>query len=278
MYDSPEVSINFANFSWRKSNVGYTWENNICIDELFSKKTNEKPPYIMPVPETTSFITTNPLQEVEYYAFARFAELCINDSETAKEEIIKFANEYGLLTHDLFLDNDNFANSLSFWCQQIWIAKNIFRIWQAINKKDTSFLSKVIMVNKDNIYYIFGEPEDIDIYCTEGIKRDRNGILTDIKGMFVPSKRSVLAEQNKFILNNVKSNDYIFPAQLVLQKVINEQLEEFPVHPRLLFDKYNQLTQFFMPTSLLAAMWFQMFQIITDEKKNQTVFLLQTLV
>ena len=53
----------------------------------------------------------------------------------------------------------------------------------------------------------------------------------------------------------------------LIPKIINKQLDKFPVNPTILLDKNDTPKQFFVPTSLLAYMWFQFFQVVGGERK-----------
>jgi len=136
-------------------------------------------------------------------------------------------------------------------------------------KKNSPMLSQVIRwTNDDNIQYLFGELGDIATFSSTGIQYDSNGnCLTDLKGYIVPRSHRLFDKPQHDLFKRIAKNDYFLPAQFIIQQIINKNLDQYPVKPRLLMDKNNTLKQFFVPSSLLSCMWFQFFQVVTGERK-----------
>ena len=79
----------------------------------------------------------------------------------------------------------------------------------------------------------------------------------------------VSEERDPYLLSRIVPCDVVIPAQMVIQKLINKKLSvsEYPVTPKLLMDKNNNLKQYLVPQNLLSAMWFQFFQAASGERK-----------
>lgn len=240
---------------------------------------NNSPPFLLPKAETTSYIKFNPLND-HPGLFTIFAELSLGDDEESLKAIINFTNEFGLLTTGTLMDTSQINNGIrtyskmfygvpfSFYLDQIRLMKNAFRIWNWLQEKNSPMLAKVITRTNDNIRYFFGEIEDIEIYKNGGTRIDHKGnCLNNYKGFFQPRYFDLFNKPNYYILNRLEKDDYLLPAQLIVQKIINQQLDKYTAKPLLLMDKNNTLKQFINPTSLLSCMWFQFFQVVTGERK-----------
>lgn len=272
-YSPLEMPIEFSWFRWRRCNEGYYFDDE--AEDISEDQDQGKPPFLLPISYSPQYTVINPLDEP--HIFTEFASLNLADITTAKKEIIGFANQYGML-----LDGDEaslvdsrkhktfptITNPLFFWLNQIWIMKNTFRIWNWLKGGNSSMLEKIFTFGKDNIYYAWGEPEDLDTYRTAGMKYNAAGdLLTNIKGLLPPNNRSLFDSPNHYLMNKIRADNYLFPAQLLVQKTINRQIIKWPTIPVLLMDKDNILKQYFKPTSLLACLWFQFFQVVTGEQK-----------
>ena len=278
MYDEVEMPLDYTNFTWRHADKGYYWDYKIKVDDLFHEG-NYSSPFLIPKAEITSYIATIPFKGSPEL-FTLFAELPVGDNDESLKAITNFTNQYGLITAGLLMDtsyiNDGISNylntfqglSLDFYLTQIWQMKNTFRIWNWIQEKNSSMLSKVITWTNDNINYSFGEPEDLDIFNSTGIKYDYNSnCLTDLKGYIAPRSQQLFDMPNHKVFTDLVKDDYLFIAQLIVQKTINKKLDDFPVKHRLLLDKNKKLKQFFVPSDLLSCMWFQFLQVVTGERQ-----------
>jgi len=284
MYDEIEIPLDYTNFTWRYADNGYEWDYNIKVDEMFHEG-NYSSPFLIIKPGITSYTSTTPFKSSPEL-FTLFAELPVGDDDESLKAILNFTNQHGLLNAGLTMDNSQIDNgirtystifqgiSLHFYLTQIWEMKNAFRIWNWLQEKNSSTLSKVIRwTNDDNIQYFFGELEDIDIFSSTGIQYDSNGnCLTDLKGCIIPRSYKLFDKPQHNVLKKIKKDDYFLPAKFVIQKIINKNLSKYPVKPLLLMDNNETLKQFFVPSSLLACMWFQFFQVVTGERKIKQCF------
>ena len=279
MYNEVEMPFDYTNFTWRYADSGYYWDYKIKVDDLFHEG-NYSSPFLIARPKLTSYIPTIPFKGSPEL-FTLFAELPVGDDEESLKAIVNFTNQYGLITAGLLMDTSHINNgisnysttfyglSLDFYLSQIWAMKNIFRIWNWIQEKNSSMLSKMITwTNDDNIQYLFGEPENLDLFNSTGIKYDANGnCLTDLKGYIAPRRQRLFDISNHKIFTDLVKDDYLFVAQLIVQKTINQKLDKFPIKHCLLMDKTRKLKQFFVPSDLLSCMWFQFLQVVTGERK-----------
>ena len=254
----PEVGqyIDLGFFTWFRSITGYRIENNAGPDSISQminmtqSAINGAPlkndiigPFIIEDPQTTGYKPVKPLDE-NATLFLEFAEL-----DYSEENMIEFANRYGLLIQEhrlqLPMSDQSFSgDSLSTWKKEHRDLKNAVQIWEWLRTNDKEKLNLLIKWSEDNetVRYFIGS--------------NSMGILFSVNPPIRP-----------YLLPRCKPGDVIFPTRLLLQKIINDKLGEYPVSPRLLLDDNNELKQYLVPSSLLSAMWYQFYQAVTGKKR-----------
>ena len=174
-------------------------------------------------PDTT-WTRYEPLQKFTGL-YRSFAEL------NNQDEILRFANKYGLLLIPVFLE---FSDSLEFWEDEIQRLRSAVKLWDAIPEKGHAYLKEVIKWKKSpkRVLYMYSESnwKTIDRIDTTGFQ--------------------------------IKFGDLVWPAYLHLQDVINNALND-RVAPKMLWDESNELKLFHVPKNLLGAMWLQFADAVT---------------
>jgi len=183
--------------------------------------------------------------------FTEFANL-----GNKKENIICFANKYGLLLPPesfIFpagtkIKDDNYTpgEKLSFWTQQIRLMFTALQAWQWFKNGDINMLRNII-TQEGYLKYRF----DFSDYTQE----------------FRIHECQLQEQDNELLYNQLLSGDVLLQTKFFVQQIINKQLEAFPIKPSLVFDNKNNLNQHFRPSSLISLMWFQFFRYVTGQQK-----------
>jgi hypothetical protein len=226
-----EIRTNPFIFRWAVNESGYKWAKGLV----------DKKPHLVSRTEQAGFR----LRELKDGLFAEFAAL-----SPTQDEIEHFAQEYGsnlVSTYDdlgdLVVREDytaTWGTSLEAWQSEISDMKALVRLWDDIRYRRLVALRKVIDWSDNGVGYKL---------CGRYINLAARDIL-----LTVPLRRFVY-------------NDVLLPAQYALQKEINRRLEapRSATVPRLAWTPDNQQRLIFVPKNLLAAMWLQFAQAVTEE-------------
>ena len=272
-YQDPGQYIDLGFFVWPISKEGYYIAQEAKTDVFYKMRImvnsqgkdlgEEKGPFVIEKAETTEYLISKPLEESPSL-FLDFAEL-----DGLEENMLRFANQYGLLFREITLESapqtkSVFGDRLSLWQREHRELKNAVELWKWIKKKNTEKLNLVITWHDNNktIKYVFGSEDKIKAYRKEGITKD--GLFGLELGILASAEEP---ELNTHLLSRIVPGDVIIPAQIVLQRIMNKKLQQYPVWPKLLLDKDKNLRQYLYPENLLSAMWFQFFQAVSGEKK-----------
>jgi hypothetical protein len=286
-----------AAFSWNVPIYGFCWDDNVIpLKELVHGKEQKlvekeyiKTPLLVENPETTLLRTYLPFEE-EPTLFLKFA-----DTKTTLDEILKFANQYGKLSSNHgFLINieeimfvplievkskedryklcypnsnqksyySNIGEPFNYWETEINSMKNAIRLWNWIRDEDVGKLSQVINWDNSGFNVALGDSNEIKAFRTLS-KKEQAVSYFNFKIQYNSYKKFI----EKKIFELIKTDEIVLPAKIVLNNLINKKLAKYPLRLRLLLDEKNEPKQFVVPDNLLGAMWFQLFQSITGEKK-----------
>jgi len=172
------------------------------------------------------------------------------DAEPTQEGVIDFANHYGCLGGGFsgFIlrgpEEDRDASPqpllpgerLSDWQNEIVRMRRLLALWEATRANNLGELQKIIRW------------EDTAVFAEW------------------PTGKSLVASSlvSPDIFSRFNHGDLVKPAWYHLQAAVNDQLEKHTCAPRLLWDR--QLSLFVVPTSLIAAMWFQFASAIDGDR------------
>jgi hypothetical protein len=255
--------IDLGFFSWRRSDAGYQIK---ATEPVLAEGKSDL--FVLEKTETTGYQVTRPLEnKVLFRAFG--------DLDGSPESFIEFANENGLLTQGESLatppvngacDRTVRGDRLSLWTDEHWILQRVLETWDWLRAGDLENLQNVILwTSSGTVKYFFAERNDLKSFRTHGAeivngalrRRDNGARLRIMEGEF----------DSPGLIERFVRGDVILPAQTAVQLLVNRQLSKHPVRPMLLMDKKNALKQYFVPENLLAAMWFQLFQGLSGERK-----------
>jgi hypothetical protein len=244
--DDNGIFIDSAFFVWKKTDKGYCWDESLKTKEEFGDT------LLLENPESTSLLEYYPLDD-NPTLFLDFADI-----EPTKEKILQFANQYGLLTESFF---NNFkeshrwlqrVDSLKLFRSEVWSMKSAVFLWELLKNSNIEELRKIIRWDFNNENKIDG------IHC--------EFTFEDSSGKF-DSGFLISSDTNPQVFSRFIKDDPVLPSRVILQRIINKQLKKYPLNPRLLLDDRSNLQPYLYPTSLLAAMWYQLYQAISTNRK-----------
>ena len=193
--------------------------------------------------------------------FMKFAEI---DAENM-QQILDFANRYGLLAGTDSVNVDGLttpADKVRFWQEKIFEMQQAVQIWQEsqAQKENIRFQWR-----GDTLYFYMGTAADIRSYRNTGTR-------TEGEGFFPPTKKTLFTLDDHPEFKEIPKTSYRFWAKVVVQKIVNENLREFPAPPQLLFNrtrgKVSPLNEFSLrlyPARLLPVLFLQLIKYVTGE-------------
>ena len=269
----PDQYLDFEQsaFTWFRADRGYYFDDKARLEDpkpLMNQTPQKKsePPYLLETLETTGFIRSRVIEQ-ELALFLKFAEV-----QPTKENTLAFANEYGMLTpgkslctpkysylkgkkaprkHGIAILSEKkddkrvygvvYGESLNFWKKELHDMALTVKVWEWVKNQDISALTEVIHWNKDGT----------GVNC----KLDKAG------GWLASN------DYHQEVFARFRQGDILLPAKYLVQSRINKKLRQHTTRPRILLGNNNRLEPYFMPESLIAAMWFQFFQAAVGETK-----------
>ncbi len=186
-------------------------------------------------------------------------------SEPNQESIREFANTYGLLGGDVSKGiiipgkgslqsswqtfeshkegSFGTGETLDSWTKEIVAMRRALRFWDWVATKDKKKLSQ---------YVKWSAPDVVHVEFPEG---GYNVIAAP------------LSDSHRLKLQHIPSQDVVQPALCYVQETTKKHLEG-RVSPRLLWDKdWSRLGLYFVPTSLIGALWLQFARAVDGNKK-----------
>jgi len=290
MENEQTTDIDLIKFTAKIPENGYSWRNE-NPSKLRIKPSNcltePEPPYLLPV-KSNKYIIREPLQKQADKSeplFLYFANL-----DGSQKGFNMFANIFGTLLDKFYI------TGYDFWQKEhaeIRAAKLLlFLIKSAENnsdkeddiKKKQSAIStlKQMILWDDNMLY-FSIPVETFIidkdFTPEYIIKYANyawretlcnyhsvshlAYMIPIHGIIFDWK----AETNKLFFETINTGNIIATAKHILSIIINSKINIFGVNTVLLFNNKNQYYQSFVPKHLISAMWIQILQAFTGERK-----------
>lgn len=214
--------------TWDRSNAGYEWHTDEGVVRLIEKA------------ETTNYVCYEPLSIPTL--FLQFAELNPDDSNS----LLQFANKYGPLCIPASVTpvmSSPPGETLEFWQTELIGIKNLVNLWQWQKTNNLAMLNQVITWERSQgesppaVWYAFNDEEP------------------------------QLVTEHPSILSRFKPGDVLFPALHLIANTVMGKLRDWPVDPFLFVTPQGELVQRFVPKTLLAAIWFQVFQAVSGEKR-----------
>lgn len=275
-----------ASFEWFREKSGYCIRQGGVIsfphEYRETEGLDEKIEYITLRSKAQGYITTKPLEE-NPSLFLEFSNL-----EDDRASIISFANTYGLLTGRSFfyrdmdtleeselealIDHDYYAlevigEPLKLWFDEIRDMRFAVQVWEWIRKNDELNLKRIIVWNKSRecVFYVKHEGGKLPLTPFESYEQ----FLEIMKGEKEDYSYGDIASKEKHpqIFPRLVPGSVILPAQIALQRIINEKIKNYKVTFELFLNERNEIEPRLQPSSLLSAMWLQFLRAATGEKK-----------
>jgi hypothetical protein len=189
--------------------------------------------------------------------FLKFASV---DPE-ADEEILRFANSYGLLgggprwiapePKRKSAETTAVTGELrSHWQEHLHRMKAAVTLWEAIQREDSSVLASCIRWrSRDRVTYDWPPSSEMTTPWSTHATIASSGI-------------------NSHLLERFQHGDILKPARFYLQEVVNKSLAEL-VSPRLLWKApdRNEMGLFMVPSTLIGCLWLQLADAIAGFQK-----------
>lgn len=228
---------------------GYLWREDVsALPDLNGEVPKYKGPVL--VGKGTRGRVISPLED-HPTLFEEFAKLQEGPADELQARIIRFANSYGDLyrgqgdrTLLVLLDDLSFGEDLSVWKKEIADMAYAFRLWRCLKNGYINKLHGTVHWEGNCVGTTWNEVFNFKSF-------------EQVFGKMPISK----VDPNEKYLGFLKG-DLIGPANYFLQEIINKKITGH-VSPRLLRDQEFNLHPYFMPDSLLSAMWFQLFQAVS---------------
>jgi hypothetical protein len=288
-------------FSWRRHGFGYKWENaKLCspwgeafnsmddserekYQELISSSSSAVGPFLVEKTLSILWVGLEPLANA--LLFAQFSDII-----PTEESFLDWANENGRLVdienstellYDFILapytprdeQEKNFElsikthrivkkdgllyritkpDSLSFWKQEHRDLSFAVMLWEMISNDDPR-LNDILEWNGNRAYAYPFSRDKLDLIDFERLKKDSR-----YQPNFVlPPRRIEGYHPQKF---NAKK-----AASRYIQQELNKKIRLYPLIVRFETDNKEEVHKIIQPTSLLSAMWYQLFLALSGD-------------
>jgi len=175
-----------------------------------------------------------------YYPLDEYPELVFEFSKlTRVEDVLKFANKFGFIGFEYRHSGDASGESVSDWLLESAKIKETLEIWFATENKDRSFLRKVVRWDEQVVWAVNHQKIKVPI---------------------------AWRGPGSVVFEKWKQGDLIAPARFYIQEQVNAGLSgTFSI--RLSTTSSGEMAQHLSPVDLLSALWLQISQILTGQKK-----------
>lgn len=259
-------------FQWPRPDAGFVWTKepaHTLLVEIANAEgedvTAAPGPFLTISPHTTAVIEDDQILE-KTTVFLKFANL-----EETEESILTFANRYGHL--NMFNKDESFG----YWQQEIRDMKWLVQVWCWVEAKDESALSEIIRWSDDGH----------TVFCHEGYRRPlklegkyrkllerprewENVVVYDFLADKEHETSLLMGGDPSPMFERFKRGDVLLPAMYLVQREINVRMAlriGGGIGPLLAMNEKNELEQYLMPHSLLAALWLQFFRAASGQNR-----------
>jgi hypothetical protein len=157
------------------------------------------------------------------------------------------------------------GESLSFWERNLREMKGLVMLWQWIEQKDTEHLNLVIrwQSNGEGVSYVLGDEKTLKLL------REKVCYNNMMEPLPQGAESGFIANTYYYpeLLERFSPFEVIHPARYLLIQKINQELSVNPTRAKVLMNDENKPWFYFVPESLLAAMWFQFLQAVIGARQ-----------
>ncbi|MGH2359620.1 MAG: hypothetical protein ACRDGM_03645 [bacterium] len=254
-----DESVDLIHFAWSIPDRGYTWDADARAEPRLGGK--GEPPFLLVHPKTTRTRQYSPLPfdepgREEAPLFQRFADI-----EPTQDAILKFANEYGWLGVDEPAISPYYpgvkagehivttGESLDRWRREIVELREASIIWRWLDEEDEEAMARAVRWESDGCVCVT-------------VPRKSGRALREREILF--HKR---LQEDLFRL--LRRDDPSVAVRSALLRTLNKKLRGL-VSPCLLLDRKGQLRGFLRPHHMLGAIWLQLYQAVTGQRRLRT--------
>jgi len=289
-------------FTWQKPSVGYEWEDCPVCDhwgEIPDRSKLEQiyedipdGPYLTELDGSQSLISWKPFEHPAL--FAQFADL-----KPEKDALLQWANQYGRLIDFSYKDavfvlSKNFAIDNSMWAlhnkrhykkgEQMYCRVKadpwpfwrneqrqlsfITMLWEMLSNKDPRLNGIIMWAHEGQRVYVYKIKKELlneidfekfrtneDYLLEHTITRD---LLFDVR---YPK------EGQEWMAHYCRFPDIMKATFIYIQSAINRKLYEYPLNIGFRMSEDGLVRKSLVPTSLLSAMWYQLYLAMSGEIK-----------
>ena len=287
--------IDFIHFVVEIPENGYYWAeelgHRVLLDPPTKREGEIKAPFLLSV-ETQNHFIKQPLQpqhDKDEPLFIKFAQL-----DETKDAFLFFSNNFGPLLRPSHKLNYNYFK------KEHCDIKATVLLWNLIKmsnngknpteaQQSLNILKKLFLWDNNKLYFTIPTTleaiyEESHYFKVDSIiirndawlhawqwaltrynQIDNSSYTIPIRGIIFEREES--HHQDTKFIKQTDPNDTILIAQYVLSRIINAKIFVYPVTPSLLFENKHKYRQTLYPSSLLSAMWMQLLQAFTGERK-----------
>jgi hypothetical protein len=252
-------------FQWQLNETGYRWLKT--QSQNIGKRVGNTDLFLtdrVPLGSKYGMIQYSPLKD-HTALFRLFAE-----TEPTEDGILEFANEYGLLGGDLqdmipvkSLGEGKSAagigETLRSWKNEIFTLRRAVTLWDLAEENDVEELSKIIhWTGPRTVVYEYGRDP----------KKEKDEVSKYWAGYsLIAMDEGERKRVHPELIDRFQYGELNLPVRYYIQKIINDRLKGL-VFPQMLWERNrNRLSLYFVPSSLLGALWLQFAQAIDGDKK-----------
>jgi hypothetical protein len=283
-------------FTWNRPEKGYIWKDCKAFSGNFYTETPiPGGPYLVERDYSQSFYPWSPLDDAA--TFARFADVQPND-----DALSAWASENGRLVateklsdgSSLFVLPDNSTGmtkkpihhtgitrqqdgvtfyaqegeSRQFWYKEHFALSFATMVWELTVNNDVDSLKKIVIWQGEKRVSIMKFLRD----TLSSIHTCEDGAISypfDEKKNSLDYELLFDADINmrSWVPQRFPHPDIINPAKLFVQVEVNKKLLEYPLQVALTLNERGELEKRLYPTSLLSAMWYQLYLALSGETK-----------
>lgn len=199
--------------------------------------------------------------------FINLAEL-----QPREDQIIEFANRYGMLTLGVWLRLDGSLVSgepFELWTKAIADLALAYRLWGLIKAGDAAGLGRYIKWAGSSGVRFDRPTDNVSLSRFEGTIPWLPGVVFDGTEELKDGRWIAARVTNPALLETFQVGDLLGPAWHQLQYMVNEKLDG-NVSARLLWNSsHRRLSLYQVPRDLISALWLQFARAIEGDREYQ---------
>ena len=289
-------------FTWQKPSIGYEWEDcPICdhwgdipekseLEQIYEEI--PEGPYLTEHDYSQSLVSWKPFEHPTL--FAQFADL-----KPEQDALLQWANQHGrlididskdavlILSKHFTIDNllrplkdnpyykkgDQFyrrvkADPWLFWRNEQREMSFIAMLWEMLTNRDPRLNGIIMWAHEGRRVYVYKiKKELLDEIDFEKFRTDEDYLLEHTTSRILLFDARSIERERAWLVRYCRFPDVTNAASIYIQSIINNKLSEYPLQIKFQMDEDGILRKTILPTSLLSAMWYQLYLAVIGEIK-----------